>query len=183
MQDRSARTRQALLCATAELIANGQPSDAGLINICRRAGVSRGALYHHYSSTAELAAGVYQQARARVAEVAEKALVSTAPDGLGRFLCALTYTCRTDDIVRAGLQLAADGTTGPPLLRDEVLALVRRYVAGDEPSGELSREELADLAVMLTAGLTATNHGDAEVERVWRLLRPLFVAAGPRAEQ
>lgn len=78
MQKRSELTRQALVRAATELIANGRLADAGLVNICRIAGVSRGALYHHFSSTAELVAEVYAQAHARTAALAEDSFEGSA---------------------------------------------------------------------------------------------------------
>ncbi|MCB5169614.1 TetR/AcrR family transcriptional regulator [Streptomyces bambusae] len=186
MQTRSAQTRQALIRAAAELIADGGPSDAGLVSICRRAGVSRGALYHHFSSTAQLMAAVYEQAHERVMELAEKAFDQRSADGPERFLTALTRALREEELLRAGIQLSADGSPGPPQLRDEVLTLVRRHVSKGHRETAPSPDDLADLAVVVAAGLESLGHTDpawweaGTNQRLWALLRPLFGAEAER---
>jgi AcrR family transcriptional regulator len=186
MQTRSAQTRQALISATAELIANGHLADAGLVNICRRAGVSRGALYHHFSSTAQLTAAVYEQAHERVVELTEETFDDLAGDGPERFLTALGEALREEEMLRAGMRLAADGSAGPPQLRDEVLALVRGHVARTHRETAPAPDDLADLAVVVAAGLESLGHTDPAwweartTQRLWALLRPLF---GSKAAQ
>lgn len=188
MQTRSEQTRQALVRATAELIANGRLSDAGLVNICRRAGVSRGALYHHFSSTAELAAVVYEQAYARVVALMDEAFEGPVEDAPERLLVAFCEALRTEELVRAGIQLAVDGSAGPPRLRDDVLALVRRRVADAHRDAGPAPEDLADLAVVVAAGLETLGHTDSEwwdaktSKRLWVLLRPLFSVGADHAD-
>ncbi|MEV6764181.1 TetR/AcrR family transcriptional regulator [Streptomyces sp. NPDC051105] len=180
MQARSEQTRQALLHATAELIADGRLSDAGLVNICRRAGVSRGALYHHFSSTTALTAAVYEEARQRVEALTEEAFSGPVADAPKRFLFALGEAMRTEKIVRAGMQLAADGSAGPPRLRDDMLAAVHERVTEAQKEAEEPAEDLADLAVVVAAGIETLGHTDPSwwdgdiTQRLWRLLRPLF---------
>ncbi|MFJ8026593.1 TetR family transcriptional regulator [Streptomyces sp. NPDC096311] len=184
MQTRSEQTRQALVRAAAELIANGRLSDAGLVNICRRAGVSRGALYHHFTSTAELTAAVYEQAHERVVALMDEAFEGPVEDAPERLLVALCEALRTEELVRAGIQLAVDGSAGPPRLRDDVLALVRRRVVDAHRDVVPAPEDLAELAVVVAAGLESLGHTDAEwwdpktSKRLWALLRPLFSLAG-----
>ncbi|MFE5143978.1 TetR family transcriptional regulator [Streptomyces fagopyri] len=183
MQTRSEQTRQALVRAAAELIANGRLADAGLVNICRRAGVSRGALYHHFSSIAELNAAVYEQAHERVVALMDEAFGSSpVEDAPERLLIAFCEALRTEELVRAGIQLAVDGSAGPPRLRDDVLTLVRGRVADTHRDAVPAPEDLADLAVVVAAGLETLGHTDAEwwdaktSKRLWALLRPLFSA-------
>ncbi|POX45966.1 TetR/AcrR family transcriptional regulator [Streptomyces sp. Ru72] len=187
MYTRSAQTRQVLVRATAELIAEGRVSDAGLVNICRRAGVSRGALYHHFASTTELTAAVYDQARSRVVALMEEAFEGPPTDAPERFFVALGAAMRTEKTVRAGMQLAADGTDGRPSLRDELLTLVNQRVAeAHEGAVVPSAEDLADLTVVVAAGIESLGHADPawwEVktsQRLWELLRPLFRTARER---
>lgn len=175
---RSERTRDLLVRATAQVIAQGCPADAGLVTIVNRAGVSRGALYHHFPSTTELIATVYRQARCRVLAMARARLVGPASEGLGCFLAELGREMTDDEVVRAGMQLAADGTTGPPSLRDEVLALVRTYMRGQHGEDETASAPLVDVAELVTAGVAAVRFDAMAFESQWQLLKPLFVAAG-----
>ncbi|MEU8590938.1 TetR/AcrR family transcriptional regulator [Streptomyces sp. NPDC048664] len=180
MQARSEHTRQALVRATAELIADGRVSDAGLVNICRRAGVSRGALYHHFPSTSALTAAVYDQARLRVQALTEEAFAGPAQDAPERFLLALGEALRTEPVVRAGMQLAADGSPGPPRLRDDVLTLLRQRVRDTQKEGARPAGDLADLAMVVAAGIESLGRStsgwwDGETShRLWELIGPLF---------
>lgn len=56
--ERSARTRSALLAAARELFATQGYAATGREEIAEAAGVTRGALYHHFDSKAEVAAAV-----------------------------------------------------------------------------------------------------------------------------
>ncbi|AXL89647.1 TetR family transcriptional regulator [Streptomyces sp. CB09001] len=187
MQTRSERTREALIRATAELIADGCPADAGLVNICRRAGVSRGALYHHFSSTAALAAAVHEQARGRLEEIVDVAFSGAAVDAPERFCLALTEALGSDKIVRAGMELAPDGSAGPPRLRDHLMSLLRdRVAAAHEAAGRRHGAppgDLADLAVVVAAGIETLGRSDPgwwdgdTSRRLWGLIRPPFPQA------
>ncbi|GAA5075126.1 TetR/AcrR family transcriptional regulator [Streptomyces similanensis] len=183
MQTRAERTREALVRATAELIADGRPSEAGLVNICRRAGVSRGALYHHYSSIGELTATVREQARRRLVHVVDEAFEGTPADAPERFFVALGEALRSETVVRAGMRIAADGSTGQPRLRDELLASVRERVAGVHEDTGLPAGA-ADLVLAVATGIEALGHTDPRwweretLERLSGLLRPLFAPAG-----
>src|SRR5580658_8688397 len=55
---RTARTRGALLVAARELFAEKGFAATGREEIAERAGVTRGALYHHFASKTEVAAAV-----------------------------------------------------------------------------------------------------------------------------
>ncbi|MEV0742104.1 TetR/AcrR family transcriptional regulator [Streptomyces sp. NPDC050549] len=173
----------------AELIADGQPSDAGLVNVCQRAGVSRGALYHHFSSTAMLAAAVYEQAHQQVLELVDKAFEGPSADAPQRFLMGLGAMLRTNEVVRAGMRLAADGSFGLPRLRDQLLAAVRERITEVQHGAVFPAEDLADLVVVMTAGLEELGHvnpewwGDRSAERLWAMLRPLFSSPDAAADR
>ncbi|MFI2778807.1 TetR family transcriptional regulator [Streptomyces sp. ALB3] len=185
MQKRSEQTRQALIRATAELIADGQLSDAGLVNICRAAGVSRGALYHHFPSTASLAAAVYEQAHDRVVTLTDDAFEGSSADALERFLVTLGEALRTEEIVRAGMRLAVDGSAGPPQLRHDLLTMVHQRVSDACQEIVPPAQDLADLAVVVAAGLESLGRtgtewwGSGTAHRLWGLLRPLYQQDGP----
>ncbi|MFE9627038.1 TetR family transcriptional regulator [Streptomyces sp. NPDC006527] len=199
MQKRAQQTRQAIVRATAELIGDGGPGDAGLVNICRAAGVSRGALYHHFATKEAVVVAVRDQARREVAALIDEAFTTALSEpreeaaftALSRFGSALGRALSDDPTVRAGLQLDPDGSADPARrLREEVLDAVHRKVSGLLPPaapgahGSEGRD-LADLAVAVVAGLESLGRTDAAwwspaaSDRMWRALRPLFVPSAP----
>ncbi|OIJ94463.1 TetR family transcriptional regulator [Streptomyces sp. MUSC 14] len=168
--------------ATMDLIANGRLADAGLVNICKAAGVSRGALYHHFVSIGEVVAEIHARAQDRVFELAERSFANAGADAPARFSVALGRALAEDRLVRAGLQLAADGTEAPPRLRDEILARVHDEVLA-AARDRSDRRVLADLAVVVTAGLESLGYADTawwnsqNAGRIWDMVLPLFTEA------
>lgn len=65
--ERSAETRESLIAAARPLFAELGFADASLEAIVRAAGVTRGALYHHFPDKTELFAAVFEQVEAEVA--------------------------------------------------------------------------------------------------------------------
>ncbi len=76
---RSARTRGALLQAARELFAEKGFAATGRDEIAERAGVTRGALYHHFASKTEVAAGVLEQLEGELVAL----VVAAAREGTG----------------------------------------------------------------------------------------------------
>lgn len=65
--ERSAETREALIAAARPLFAAAGFAEASLEVIVRAAGVTRGALYHHFADKTELFAAVYERVDAEMA--------------------------------------------------------------------------------------------------------------------
>jgi AcrR family transcriptional regulator len=65
--ERAADTREALIAAARPLFANPGFANVALENIVRDAGVTRGALYHHFADKTELFAAVFEQVEAEMA--------------------------------------------------------------------------------------------------------------------
>src|SRR2546429_7956252 len=65
--ERSAETREALIAAARSLFAVNGYADVSLEAIVRTAGVTRGALYHHFADKTELFAAVFEQVEGEVA--------------------------------------------------------------------------------------------------------------------
>ena len=65
--ERSAETREALIAAARPLFAAHGFAEVALETIVRAAGVTRGALYHHFADKTELFAAVFEQVEGEVA--------------------------------------------------------------------------------------------------------------------
>jgi AcrR family transcriptional regulator len=65
--ERSAETRDALIGAARPLFASVGFADASLETIVRNAGVTRGALYHHFADKTELFAAVFERVEGEMA--------------------------------------------------------------------------------------------------------------------
>jgi AcrR family transcriptional regulator len=65
--ERAAETREALIAAARPLFAAHGFADAALETIVRAAGVTRGALYHHFADKTELFAAVFERVEGEVA--------------------------------------------------------------------------------------------------------------------
>lgn len=76
---RSARTRGALLQAARELFAEKGFAATGRDEIAERAGVTRGALYHHFASKTDVAAAVVEQLEGELVDL----VVTAALEGTG----------------------------------------------------------------------------------------------------
>src|SRR5262245_59871654 len=65
--ERAADTRKALVAAARPLFTSPGFADVALETIVRAAGVTRGALYHHFADKTELFAAVFEQVEGEVA--------------------------------------------------------------------------------------------------------------------
>jgi AcrR family transcriptional regulator len=73
---RAAGTREQLLAAARALFAHPGFADAALETIVRDAGVTRGALYHHFADKTELFAAVFEQVEAEMAAAMAEAIAA-----------------------------------------------------------------------------------------------------------
>jgi AcrR family transcriptional regulator len=78
--ERSQATREALIGAARDLFAKRGYADVGTEEIVRAAGVTRGALYHHFQGKRELLEAAYEQIEGELSErIASGALGATDP--------------------------------------------------------------------------------------------------------
>jgi AcrR family transcriptional regulator len=74
--ERAAETRESLIAAARALFAEHGFADVALETIVRAAGVTRGALYHHFPDKTELFAAVFEQVEGEVATRMGEAIAS-----------------------------------------------------------------------------------------------------------
>jgi AcrR family transcriptional regulator len=114
--ERSAATRGKLLDATAQCLAELGYTRTSTTEVCRRAGVSRGAQLHHFPTKAELvAAAVEHVFERRVDEF--RSLMSTLPSGPERLDLAIDvlWSMFQGETFAAWFELAAAGRTDSEL--------------------------------------------------------------------
>jgi AcrR family transcriptional regulator len=102
--ERAAETREALITAARPLFAVHGFADAALETIVRAAGVTRGALYHHFADKTELFAAVFEQVEGEVA---------------ARMGEAIAVTNQTDpvEVMRLGADFWLDACSDPEVQR------------------------------------------------------------------
>lgn len=106
--ERSESTRAALVAAARPLFAERGYAGVGTEEIVRAAGVTRGALYHHFDGKLELFAAVYEQLEAELAErVAAGALAANAEAPI--------------EALRAGVEMVLRASTEPEVQRIALL--------------------------------------------------------------
>lgn len=102
--ERSAETREVLIAAARSLFAVHGYADVSLETIVRAAGVTRGALYHHFADKTELFAAVFERVEGEVA---------------ARMGDAIAVAERTDpvEIMRLGAGFWLDACADPEIQR------------------------------------------------------------------
>ncbi|MGC9538146.1 ScbR family autoregulator-binding transcription factor [Streptomyces sp. UG1] len=103
-QDRAIRTRRSILEAAARVFGERGYASATVEEILNRAGVTRGALYFHFSSKEEVALGVLQ-AQLPIDRLPERSgkLQELVDHGM-----VMAYRLQHDPLVQAGVSLALD---------------------------------------------------------------------------
>ncbi|MYT69736.1 ScbR family autoregulator-binding transcription factor (plasmid) [Streptomyces sp. cg28] len=104
-QDRAVRTRRNILSAAATVFEERGYQAATITDILRTAGVTKGALYFHFQSKAELAYGVMDAQGRRMGSVPQRAC---RMQELADTVLLQTYRLQHDPLVRAGVRLAMD---------------------------------------------------------------------------
>ncbi|MGA4966862.1 ScbR family autoregulator-binding transcription factor [Streptomyces pseudogriseolus] len=185
MQVRAARTRQALIVAAAEVFADEGYVKASLPSICKRAGVSSGALHFHFASKDALAAKVEGAAVDLAQELADRcrAAAATALESLVDTTSALMLAMASDPVVRAGFRLSGDPSRkGRAELFEWWNASVRELVQRARDAGELNQDvspdDAAAVIVAATVGHETLAGWDEDwlsagrAERLWAFVLP-----------
>ncbi|MFJ4714553.1 ScbR family autoregulator-binding transcription factor [Streptomyces sp. NPDC088785] len=180
-QDRAVRTRQAILVAAAKVFEEHGYKAATISEILASAKVTKGALYFHFASKEELAAGVLsgqdQQLIVPSHACKTQELVDTA--------MLHAYRLQSDPMVRAGVRLTLDqraaglDRTGPFLRWGEVaVGLLTTAQAQGELLPHVVPAETAEVFVGSFAGVQAMSQAVCEYQdllgRVSALLRHIL---------
>ncbi|MFM9368791.1 TetR family transcriptional regulator [Streptomyces sp. Da 82-17] len=166
-QERSARTRRLLLHAAAEEFAARGYSGARLQTVVDRIGMTKGALYGHFASKAELARAVADEAASCWERLsAQRPARPSDPVGELRTLAGQLARLMDDDTVfRAAVRLASDGRRGTrerdlvSLVSDRLTELARRAQQQAAPAVAVPPVALADL---VTTAIFAGSQPGAE---------------------
>ncbi len=158
--ERSATTRAALVRAARELFARDGYAATGREAIVERAGVTRGALYHHFADKEALFRAVFEELEAEVmAHSAEAAMTVSPDDPLGQLRAgSLAYLdIALDPAVQRICLLDAPAVLSPAV-RQEVMdayavGLVREVLREAMDTGAIIRQPLEPLTHLLLAAL------------------------------
>ncbi|CAM3500229.1 TetR/AcrR family transcriptional regulator [Kibdelosporangium persicum] len=160
-RERRARTRAALLDATIDCLVDLGYSGTTVQEICRRAGLSRGAQQHHFTTKAELMAAAVEHLAGRLRDEVRGTL--TAPQGPRRIGEAIDLLWRgfSGKLSTAALELWVAARTDEELRRSmlpvdralgrSTLEIYREAAGADLPAERL--ETLYWLTVNVTRGL------------------------------
>lgn len=157
--DRRTATRTALIAAARELFAERGFAAAGREDIVERAGVTRGAMYHHFASKEALFQAVYEQIEQEVCDDVIRASLIGGVDPMTRLRAGaqafLDVAGRAD--VRRVVLLDAPSVLSVPVRRELAerygLGMVRASVREVMDAGLIAEQPLEPLARVLLAAL------------------------------
>ena len=175
---RSQITRAALLGTARELFAERGYAAVGTEEIVREAGVTRGALYHHFDGKLELFAAVYEQVEEALMARIMEAVSSQASDPLDALRAgalAFLEASETDPAVRQIALVDAPSVLGWDRWREigmrYALGLVQATIEEAINAGLLPPQPAAPLAHLLLGAidegalLIARSHDDGATRR------------------
>ncbi|MFE6767514.1 MULTISPECIES: TetR family transcriptional regulator [Streptomyces] len=170
MQERAARTRQAVLEAAADEIAERGYEGASLQRVVWRAATSMGALTFHFRTKTALAEEVRGVGRARFAHRMEELAAAADPlRELRTLIGAMARLAHQDRFVRAARRLEADRPVGVPPLAEVWLPVLRglldRAHGADRLRPGVSPEDAVALLAHLAEGAMAAH--DATRDPAW----------------
>ena len=141
--------RELLLRAGVELLASHPPGQISVADVARKAGISRGLLYHYFADKDAFVVAVVEQASEQLREALTSARVAASDDPVGEAIAAFIEFAEAH---AAGFRAVVTGTDLNPALASVL---------------ERTRERDLDAFV---EGVAATS-GDAELARGSRVLR------------
>ena len=150
-QDRAERTRNAILDAAAAVFEERGFNGASLSDILARAGVTKGALYFHFTSKEELAKAIIEeQWNWDLPPLDEGQSIQTLID-----LChAFAHHLQSDIRVRASNRLVTEAnfTAPAPEVYERWLVIVREILTNAQARGDLKREHDVEKVTLWIGG-------------------------------
>jgi AcrR family transcriptional regulator len=158
--EQSEATRAALVAAARKLFGKRGYANVGTEEIVRRAGVTRGALYHHFGSKRDLLEAVYEQVEADLTrKIAEGALATGAKSPLEAMQAATEMfldACTEPEVQRIVL-LDAPAVLGWESWREIAakygLGLIETSLQAAIDAGEIAEQPVKPLAHVLMGAL------------------------------
>jgi AcrR family transcriptional regulator len=183
--DRGEATRDALLAAARALFAEHGYAGVGTEEVVRRAGVTRGALYHYFRDKQDLFRAVFEQTEAEIMQtiIARVEGLTDPMEELAVGVSAFLDACGDPTLMRIGLR-DAPGVLGWEEWREignrHGLGLVTGALGWAMDEGQIARADVRTLGHLLLAALaeaslliaSADDPGAAreEVERTLMML-------------
>ncbi|MFF4911079.1 ScbR family autoregulator-binding transcription factor [Streptomyces sp. NPDC001260] len=195
MQERSEKTRHRLVHAGAQMFDLKGYANATLIDIADAAGVTKGALYFHFSSKEDLAEAVRRRGQSLVSEALRSVADSrrTPLQALVDLTHWLAWALLDDPALRAAFRItgeravndrpAATGlhqtciAAGRHLLRQAQAAGELRRSAAEEGAETLVDAALCGIEVLARGGMTY-DELSGRINALWDLMLPVLVPPG-----
>jgi AcrR family transcriptional regulator len=157
-EERSEATRAALVAAARNLFAERGYAGVGTEEIVRAAGVTRGALYHHFDGKRELLEAAYEQVETELTEkIAEAALAGSDPmEALHAGAAMFLDACLEPEVQRLVL-LDAPAVLGwerwREIAADHGLGLIEAALGAAMEDGAITQQPVRPLAHVLMGAL------------------------------
>jgi AcrR family transcriptional regulator len=193
-QKRSERTQERLVAAAAEQFATHGFAGASLADISRHAGLTKGALFFHFSTKDELADAVQAQGQDILEQTVQELRSVEAPSlqVIVEATHALNRLLREDLFIRAGVRITRERKSAEPRPLDfyplwfgrlwKLLEEARTNGELGHTVADLSAQTLIMAAVSGAEVLAWMGVPEAEAEKwlshLWDLVLPLLVPEG-----
>ena len=188
MQGRAELTRQKIIAAGVDVFRDKGYAQAGLSDVLRHAGLTKGAFYYHFDSKEALAAAIASDGWTRILEVvgAGNGAATPALEDAIRMTFDISYLVSNEPLVNMGYMLnqklrqsTPDGRISFQARADEFRQMVRNALASTDVRQGLDADEVAELIWVAVSGnlMLSEAIGDdglARLTRTWRgLLRSI----------
>ena len=193
-QDRAIQTRDSIVTGAAKIFYRVGYAGASISMIAEEAGVTKGALYFHFSAKEDIARAVIDAEHKAVTDAAEQINETTSsPVEIMMLMCAdLAQKLVSDPVVRAGIRLTTSGAIFDPPTRapyDEWLeifeALSRSAIEAGEFRDSTDPAKLAHFIIPSFTGVqllsdVLTDMADlmTRVGEMWEMILPAVTAPG-----